>query len=143
MASFRSSLAPFHMLVSLAPRETQYASTQSSIHFPRPLSVTRRKRDAYRSAFLVSVLLPFSPLGSFTCTAAEGTKNKNPEQYLLSVEKMVENDSPVPSYLPDVFQRSEGWIETFQVAADEKGSHTVYAIDGEMVRILNPCNSLR
>jgi hypothetical protein len=32
---------------------------------------------------LGSVLLPFSSLGSFTCTAAESTKNKSPAQYLL------------------------------------------------------------
>jgi RNA exonuclease 1 len=85
----------------------------------------------------------FSSLGSFTCTAAEGTKNKNPAQHLLSVEQMVENDYPVPSYLADVFQKPEGWIETPQVAADDESSHTVYAIDCEMVRILNLCNSLK
>ena len=55
---------------------------------------------------------------------------------------MVENDYPVSSYLADVFQKPEGWIETPQVATDEEDSHTVYAINCEMVRILNSCNSL-
>jgi hypothetical protein len=142
MAAFRSSHATFLMLIPLAPRAMQYACTQSSTHFSRILSVARRKRGAYRSPFLVRVLLPFSPLGSFTCFAAESTKNTNPEQYLLSVEQIVENDYPVPSYLADVFQKPEWWIETSQVAADE-GFHTVYAIDCEMVRILNPRNSLK
>ena len=69
--------------------------------------------------------------------------NKNPAQYLLSVQKMVENDYPIPSYLADVFQRPEGWIEMPQVATNEEGSDAVYAIDCEIVRIVNPCNSLR
>ena len=131
------------MLVLLVPQETQYACTQSLTHFYRHLSVARGKRDAYRSAFPVRVLLPFFSLGSFTCTAAEGTKNKNPEQYLLSAEQMFENDYSVPSYLADVFQKPGGWIETSQVAADEEGPRTVYAIDCEMVRIVNPCNPLK
>ena len=143
MVAFRSSHVPFLMPVPLVPQETQYACTRSSTHFSRPPSVARRKRDAYRSVFLVRGLLPFSPLGSFICTAAEGTKNKNPAQYLLSVQKMVENDYPIPSYLADVFQRPEGWIEMPQVATNEEGSDAVYAIDCEIVRIVNPCNSLR
>ena len=72
-----------------------------------------------------SCFITVFPLRSFTCTAAESTKNKNPEQYLLSVEQMVENDYPVPSYLADVFRKPEGWIETSRAAADEEGSHTV------------------
>ena len=84
-----------------------------------------------------------SSLRSFTCTAAERTQKKNPAQYLLTIEQMVENDYPVPSYLADVFTKSEGWIETPQVTAEAEGSHTVYAIDCEMVHILTPCHSLK
>ena len=68
---------------------------------------------------------------------------KEPAQYLLTVEQMTENDCPIHSYLADVFQKSEGWIETPQVAAGAEGSHTVYAIDCEMVHILMPCHSLK
>ena len=45
--------------------------------------------------------------------------------------------------LVGVFQKPEGWTETPQVAADEEGSYAVYAIDGKIVRILNPGNSLK
>ncbi|KAI9435894.1 hypothetical protein BJY52DRAFT_1207341 [Lactarius psammicola] len=62
----------------------------------------------------------------------ERIPKKEPAQYLLTVEKMVENDYPVPSYLADVFQKSEGWIEMPQVVAGAEGFHTVYAIDCEM-----------
>ena len=54
---------------------------------------------------------------------------------------MVENDYPVPSYLADVFQKPEGWIETPQAEADAEGSHAVYAIDCEMVRAFRQCRS--
>ncbi|KAI9434729.1 hypothetical protein H4582DRAFT_1881782 [Lactarius indigo] len=64
--------------------------------------------------------------------SAERTQKKDPAQYLLTVEQMVENDYPVPSYLADVFTKSEGWIETPQAAADADGSYKVYAVDCEM-----------
>ncbi len=57
------------------------------------------------------------------------------------MEQVVENDYPVPSYLAEVFQKPEGWIETSQVATDGEGSHTAYAIDCEMVHILTQCHS--
>ena len=82
MAVFHSPHTHFLMRVPLTPWETQYACTQSSRNLFRPLSVARRKRDAYRSAFLVCVLLPFTLLRSFTYITAVGTKNKNPAQYL-------------------------------------------------------------
>ena len=84
---------------------------------------------------------PSSSLWSFICASGERTQNKDPAQYLLTTEQMVENDYPVPSYLADVFQKPEGWIETPQVVADEEGFHLVYAVDCEMVHILTPCNS--
>ncbi|KAN0141687.1 hypothetical protein V8E53_000149 [Lactarius tabidus] len=62
----------------------------------------------------------------------ERTQKKSPAQYLLTVAQMVENDYPVPAYLADVFQKSEGWIETPQVSADAEGPPTVYAVDCEM-----------
>jgi len=70
-------------------------------------------------------------------TTAERTAKKDPSQHLLTVEQMVENDYPVPSYLADVFQKSDGWIETPQADADtEPEFQSVYAIDCEMVRAL-------
>ncbi|KAH9055829.1 hypothetical protein EDB83DRAFT_2293073 [Lactarius deliciosus] len=64
--------------------------------------------------------------------SAERTQKKNPAQYILTTEQMVENDYPVPSYIADVFTKSEGWIETPQATADAEGSHQVYAVDCEM-----------
>ena len=46
---------------------------------------------------------------------------------------MVENEYPVPSYLADVFQKPDEWIETPQVATDAEGPH---AIDCELTRLL-------
>ena len=81
------------------------------------LSTFFQRRGAYKNAFLVRVFLPFSSLGSFTCTAGESTKNKNPAQYLLSVEQMVENDYLIPC---GCISKSEGCMEMPQVAADEE-----------------------
>ncbi|KAI0248416.1 hypothetical protein BJV78DRAFT_799137 [Lactifluus subvellereus] len=65
--------------------------------------------------------------------AAERAGNKDPGQYLLTVEQMIENDYPIPSYLADVFKNPDGWIETPQAATDVvSGSQTVYGIDCEM-----------
>ena len=74
--------------------------------FQTPVS-GEEKGDAYRSAFLVRIYLPYSSQ-SFDYTAAERTQYKSLVQYLLSVEQMVEKDYPVPAYHADVFQKSEG-----------------------------------
>jgi RNA exonuclease 1 len=68
-------------------------------------------------------------------TTAERAGRKDPSKYLLTVEQMVENDYPVPSYLADVFKAPEGWIETPEAPIDNKSEpESVYAIDCEMVR---------
>jgi RNA exonuclease 1 len=72
------------------------------------------------------------------CTA-ESNKQKDPLQYMLSLEQMIENDYPVPSYMADVFQKPEGWVETPQPKqlTDEQMKNAqkqrVYAVDCEMV----------
>ena len=43
---------------------------------------------------------------------------------LLTVGQMVENDSPVPSYLADVVKMRNGWIETLQAPPDTKAKST-------------------
>ncbi|KAJ7282559.1 ribonuclease H [Mycena rebaudengoi] len=68
------------------------------------------------------------------------TRETDPAQYLLTLEQMVENDYPVPSYMADVFQKPAGWIETPQEAKpplleglEPKGpQRMVYSIDCEM-----------
>jgi hypothetical protein len=57
---------------------------------------------------------------------------------ILAVEKMFENDYPVPSYLADVSSKQDGWVETPEPDADAKpGALFIYAIDCEMVRALS------
>ncbi|KAJ6567827.1 hypothetical protein B0H10DRAFT_1841408 [Mycena sp. CBHHK59/15] len=71
---------------------------------------------------------------------SQRTREKDPAQYLLTLEQMVENDYPVPSYMADVFEKPPGWIET---PAEQKPSlldesalkppkKMVYSIDCEM-----------
>lgn len=63
---------------------------------------------------------------------------------MLSLEQMIENDYPVPSYMADVFQQPAGWAETPQPAELTDGQkrkvpkQRVYAIDCEMVCIDRP-----
>jgi RNA exonuclease 1 len=53
---------------------------------------------------------------------------------LLTLEQMVENDYPIPSYMADVFEKPPGWVETPQPADNEsKENQKIYAIDCEMV----------
>jgi len=66
-------------------------------------------------------------------------RKDDPTPYLLTLEQMVENDYPVPSYLADVFQKPEGWVETPQEKVPSpQGQRKVYAIDCEMVRSKSP-----
>lgn len=65
---------------------------------------------------------------------------KDPEQYLLTLQQMVENDYPIPSYMADTFQKPTGWVETPEPLQESllslnKVKPKVYAIDCEMVRI--------
>jgi hypothetical protein len=84
-----------------AHRAIQPACTPST-RFSGPLSVTVRK-ETHTGAhcWFVSLLC--------SCTTAERTQNKNPAKYLLTIEQMAEND--YPSYLVDVFRKSEGCLK--------------------------------
>jgi RNA exonuclease 1 len=46
--------------------------------------------------------------------AAEKAGSKDPAQYCLPLDAMIEHEYPVPSYIADVFQKpaGEGWVET-------------------------------
>lgn len=58
-------------------------------------------------------------------------------RYLLTLEQMIENEYPLPSYVADVFEKSEGWVETPKPLEDiTPNSETcprIFAIDCEMV----------
>lgn len=70
--------------------------------------------------------------------------NQDPAQYLLTLEQMIENEYPIPSYMADVFEKPDDcWLETPEpVKPDllddipEKGKEPpkakIYAIDCEM-----------
>ncbi|KAK7001317.1 ribonuclease H [Favolaschia claudopus] len=47
-----------------------------------------------------------------TAQNSERTREKDPAQYLLTLEQMLENEYPIPSYMADVFQKPDGWIQT-------------------------------
>ena len=70
-----------------------------------------------------------------TSTSIVAETNKtDPTQYLLTLEQMIENDYPIPSYLADVFEKPAGWVETPQPVENEsKWNQKIYAIDCEMV----------
>jgi hypothetical protein len=60
----------------------------------------------------------------------------DPTRYLLTLEQMIENDYPIPSYMADVFEKPPDWVETPEpnAATGSKAGHPkVYAIDCEMV----------
>ncbi|KAG6861476.1 hypothetical protein C0995_016255 [Termitomyces sp. Mi166 len=72
---------------------------------------------------------------------SEMTKNQDPEQYLLTLEQMIENEYPIPSYMADVFEKPVGWLETPEPVkpnfllpekGKEKPKAKIYAIDCEM-----------
>jgi RNA exonuclease 1 len=134
-----------HACPTRAPGDATRMHSVLNTFFQTPVSGEEKKRRIQErvSGSCPLTLSLSSSLQSLTCSAAERTQKKSPTQYLLTVEQMVENDYPVPAYLADVFQKSEGWIETPQVSADAEGPPTVYAVDCEMVHSLTPCNSLK
>ena len=70
-----------------------------------------------------------------TSTFLAETNKTDPTQYVLTLEQMIENDYPIPSYMADVFEKPAGWVETPQPAENEtKWNQKIYAIDCEMVR---------
>jgi RNA exonuclease 1 len=65
---------------------------------------------------------------------AEKLMSKDPAQYLITLEQMIENDYPIPSYMADVFTKTEGWVEVPEQRDPPVGMRRkVYAIDCEMV----------
>ncbi|KIM78839.1 hypothetical protein PILCRDRAFT_823946 [Piloderma croceum F 1598] len=69
---------------------------------------------------------------------SERALEKDPSRYMLSLEQMIENDYPIPSYMADLFQKPPGWVETPEAPQESllssplKKKAKVYAIDCEM-----------
>ncbi|KAF8149431.1 hypothetical protein B0H34DRAFT_733720 [Crassisporium funariophilum] len=64
----------------------------------------------------------------------QSENNKDdPIRYLLTLEQMIENDYPIPSYMADVFEKPSGWVETPEPPVNHsKKGQKIYAIDCEM-----------
>lgn len=70
---------------------------------------------------------------------SERIAEKDPSLYVLTLEQMIENDYPIPSYMADIFEKPPGWLETPEperesllVLPAQKQRPKVYAIDCEM-----------
>lgn len=56
-------------------------------------------------------------------------------RYTLSIEQMLENDYPLPSYMADVFEKPPGWVETPEPSGEPStDTPRILAMDCEMVR---------
>ncbi|KAG6896567.1 hypothetical protein C0992_007419 [Termitomyces sp. T32_za158] len=78
---------------------------------------------------------------------SEMANNQDPAQYLLTLEQMIENEYPIPSYMADVFEKPDDrWLETPEPVKTglldgipEKGKEPlkakIYAIDCEMYQL--------
>ncbi|KAI6001680.1 hypothetical protein F5J12DRAFT_894545 [Pisolithus orientalis] len=69
--------------------------------------------------------------------ASERAAGKDPSLYVLTLQEMIENDYPIPSYMADVFEKPPGWVETPRPEHDSILSipakrPRVYAVDCEM-----------
>ena len=72
---------------------------------------------------------------------AERTQEKTAIRYLLSLEQMIENGYPIPSYLAETFEKPPGWVETKVEGSTEtllsppsSEVPRIFAMDCEMVR---------
>ena len=55
-------------------------------------------------------------------------------RYLLSTEQMIENEYPLPSYVADIFEKPEGWVETPQPSdGNDVSTSRILSLDCEMV----------
>lgn len=67
--------------------------------------------------------------------------DKDLTKYLLSAEEMCNNEYPIPTYISDVSQLGDDWVEAPQMDGTDDGSEPrseprsrVLALDCEMVR---------
>ena len=85
------------------------------------------------------------PDALFGCECIAGRSsaiNTDPAQYVISLEQMIENQYPIPSYMADIFQKPPGWVETPEPPPEpllsqpsENEQTKIYAIDCEMACI--------
>ncbi|KAL0067560.1 hypothetical protein AAF712_005275 [Marasmius tenuissimus] len=110
-----------HACPTRAPGDQSRMHSVLSTFFNGPISSTEKKKRMAEKEM------------------SEIVGNKDPEQYLLTLEQMIENDYPVPSYMADIFQKSPGWVETPEqpkesllMSSEGKTRRKIYSIDCEM-----------
>ncbi|KAI0061326.1 ribonuclease H-like protein [Artomyces pyxidatus] len=103
-----------HACPTKAPGETTRMHSVLSTFFHGPVSGEEKKKRVLQRI------------------AADRAVEKDPAQYALTVEQMIENDYPIPSYMADVFEKPSGWVETPEPSSTATGSPIIYAIDCEM-----------
>ncbi|TFY76484.1 hypothetical protein EWM64_g7526 [Hericium alpestre] len=106
-----------HALPTKAPGDATRMHSVLSEFFHGPVSNEEKKRRVLQRI------------------ASERATERNPLQYILSVEQMIENDYPIPSYMADVFEKRPGWVETpppQPSSTDKSTQPKIYAIDCEM-----------
>ncbi|KAL1750700.1 hypothetical protein FB107DRAFT_223404 [Schizophyllum commune] len=113
-----------HAVPTRAPGDANRMHSVLSTFFNGPVSEQeRRQRMAARAA-------------------SEASTANDPSRYLITLEQMIENDYPVPSYMADTFQKpDDAWVEIpkeessilddFQARRQPK-QRSVYALDCEM-----------
>jgi RNA exonuclease 1 len=123
-----------HACPTRAPGDQNRMHSVLSSFFSCPVSAEERKRRMKVKCVYAS-RSPCIPVVN-GALAAEKSKS-DPTQYLLTIEQMIENDYPIPSYMADVFQKPEGWVETPEQhpPANPSVRRPIYAIDCEMVGV--------
>lgn len=110
-----------------------------SSFFTGPMSGEEKKKRLEQK--LQGTLIQIFHFHLFILVLAECVIKNDPTRYLLTLEQMIENDYPIPSYMADVFEKPPDWVETPEPTATTTGSKSghpkVYAIDCEMVFLVS------
>ena len=112
-----------------------------SSFFTGPISGEEKKRRLEQKLQRMFTLFDFYCANHYLLLVlAECISKNDPTRYLLTLEQMIENDYPIPSYMADVFEKPPDWAEVPEPKATEYklGRPKVYAIDCEMVLVHSP-----
>lgn len=127
-----------HACPTRAPGDQTKMHSVLSSFFTGPVTIEeKKKRDVKREQCVFDCSLFFSLHDVLIILSLSAEINKSdPMQYLLTLDQMIENDYPIPSYMAEIFQKPSGWVETPKLAENEsKWKQKIYAIDCEMVSI--------
>ncbi|KZS92153.1 hypothetical protein SISNIDRAFT_467013 [Sistotremastrum niveocremeum HHB9708] len=104
-----------HALPTIAPGESTKMHSVMNTFFSGPVSGEEKKRRILERI------------------SQERNMSSDPSQYCMTVEQMIENDYPVPSYLADVFTPpSDDWVQIPLAKYVGPKRAKIYALDCEM-----------